>query len=154
MDARDAAVERLVPHRGAMSWLDRVIHCDADGVIAEATIRADHLLADDDAPGLPAWVGIEYMAQAIAAWAGCRARAAGNPPQLGFLLGSRRYSSRCSGFPSGTRLRVQARCELLGDNGLGMFACRILAGEDEWATANVSVFEPADAMAYLESGQA
>ena len=40
MDARDAAVERLVPHRGAMSWLDRVIHCDADGVIAEATIRA------------------------------------------------------------------------------------------------------------------
>jgi len=25
MDARDAAVERLVPHRGAMSWLDRVI---------------------------------------------------------------------------------------------------------------------------------
>ena len=94
------------------------------------------------------------MAQAIAAWAGCRARAAGKPPQLGFLLGSRRYSSPRSGFPSGTRLRVQARCELLGDNGLGMFACRILAGEDEWATANVSVFEPADAMAYLESGQA
>ncbi|MGY2437081.1 ApeP family dehydratase, partial [Escherichia coli] len=73
---------------------------------------------------------------------------------LGFLLGSRRYSSARSSFPSGSRLRVQARCELLGDNGLGMFACRILAGEDEWATANVSVFEPADAMAYLESGQA
>ena len=42
---------------------------------------------------VPAWVGIEYMAQAIAAWAGCRARAAGKPPQLGFLLGSRPGSS-------------------------------------------------------------
>ena len=41
--------------------------------------------------------------------------------------------------------------ELLGDNGLGMFRCRILADGDELATANVSVFEPPDALAYLES---
>ncbi|MEG9858998.1 beta-ketoacyl synthase N-terminal-like domain-containing protein [Stenotrophomonas sepilia] len=119
---------------------------------AELVVPEAGLFVEDDQ--VPAWVGIEYMAQAIAAWAGCRARAAGRPPQLGFLLGSRRYSSARSSFPSGSRLRVQARCELLGDNGLGMFACRILAGEEEWATANVSVFEPADAMAYLESGQA
>ena len=33
-------------------------------------------------------------------------------------------------------------------------ACRILAGEEEWAVANVSVYEPVDAKAYLESGQA
>ncbi|MBO8042580.1 3-hydroxylacyl-ACP dehydratase, partial [Pseudomonas aeruginosa] len=103
---------------------------------------------------VPAGVGTESRARAAAAGAGGRAGAAGKPPQRGFRLGSRRYNSaRCS-FPSGSRLRVQARCELLGDNGLGMFACRILAGEDEWATANVSVFEPADAMAYLESGHA
>jgi predicted hotdog family 3-hydroxylacyl-ACP dehydratase len=35
-----------------------------------------------------------------------------------------------------------------------MFACRILAGDVEVAVANVSVFEPRDAMAYLESGEA
>ena len=54
-------------------------------------------------------------------------------------------------FTAGTVLRVEAIRELLGDNGLGMFACRILAGGDEIASANVSVFEPPDAMAYLES---
>ncbi len=42
----------------------------------------------------------------------------------------------------------------MGENGLGMFACRILAGATELAVANVSVFEPRDAMAYLESGEA
>ncbi len=146
------AIEDVVPHRQDMCLLERITQWDQEAIEAELVVPETGLFVENGE--VPAWVGIEYMAQAIAAWAGCRARAAGNPPQLGFLLGSRRYSSRCSGFPSGTRLRVQARCELLGDNGLGMFACRILAGEEEWATANVSVFEPADAMAYLENGQA
>ncbi len=52
---------------------------------------------------------------------------------------------------AGALLRVEATRELLGDNGLGMFRCRILEDGDELATANVSVFEPPDAMAYLES---
>ena len=41
MEAHDAAVERLVPHRGGMLWIDRVLHCDADGVVAEATEGLD-----------------------------------------------------------------------------------------------------------------
>jgi predicted hotdog family 3-hydroxylacyl-ACP dehydratase len=146
------AIEEVVPHRQDMCLLDRILRWDQDGIEPERVEPEAGLIIEDGA--VPAWVGIEYMAQAIAAWAGCRARTAGNPPQLGFLLGSRRYTSTRSSFPSGTRLQVQARCELLGDNGLGMFACRILAGEEEWAVANVSVFEPADSMAYLESGQA
>ncbi|HDS1651314.1 TPA: hotdog family protein [Stenotrophomonas maltophilia] len=146
------AIEDVVPHRQDMCLLERIVHWDEDGIEAELVVPASGLFVEDG--HVPAWIGIEYMAQAIAAWAGCRARAAGNRPQLGFLLGSRRYGSQRSGFPVGSRLRVQARCELLGDNGLGMFACRILAGDEEWATANVSVYEPADAMAYLESGQA
>ena len=149
MEAHDAAVERLVPHRGAMSWLDRVIHCDAEGVIAEATIRADHLLADDDAPGLPAWVGVEYMAQGIAAWAGGRALARGEGIKPGFLLGTRRYECRRPWLAFGLRLRIECRRELMGDNGLGMFACRLLDGADEVASANVSVFEPPNPDLYL-----
>ncbi|ARQ91845.1 MULTISPECIES: hotdog family protein [Stenotrophomonas] len=146
------AIEEVVPHRQDMCLLQRILRWDQDSIEAELVVPATGLFIEDGE--MPAWIGIEYMAQAIAAWAGCRARAAGSVPQLGFLLGSRRYSSQRSGFPSGSRLRVQARRELLGDNGLGLFACRILAGEEEWAVANVSVYEPADAKAYLESGQA
>ncbi|HEL4235112.1 hotdog family protein [Stenotrophomonas maltophilia] len=146
------AIEEVVPHRQDMCLLQRILRWDQDSIEAELVVPPTGLFIEDGE--MPAWIGIEYMAQAIAAWAGCRARAAGSAPQLGFLLGSRRYSSQRSGFPSGSRLRVQARRELLGDNGLGLFACRILAGEEEWAVANVSVYEPADAKAYLESGQA
>lgn len=146
------AIEEVVPHRQDMCLLQRILRWDQDNIEAELVVPGTGLFIENGQ--MPAWIGIEYMAQAIAAWSGCRARAAGAAPQLGFLLGSRRYSSLRSGFPSGTRLRVQARRELLGDNGLGMFACRILAGEEEWAVANVSVYEPVDAKAYLESGQA
>ncbi len=146
------AIEEVVPHRQDMCLLQRILRWDQESIEAELVVPATGLFIEEGE--MPAWIGIEYMAQAIAAWAGCRARAAGSVPQLGFLLGSRRYSSQRSGFPSGSRLRVQARRELLGDNGLGLFACRILAGEEEWAVANVSVYEPADAKAYLESGQA
>lgn len=146
------AIEEVVPHRQDMCLLQRILRWDQDSIEAELVVPGTGLFIENGE--MPAWIGIEYMAQAIAAWSGCRARAAGAAPQLGFLLGSRRYSSLRSGFPSGTRLRVQARRELLGDNGLGLFACRILAGEEEWAVANVSVYEPLDAKAYLESGQA
>ena len=44
----------------------------------------------------------------------------------------------------GLRLRIECHRELMGDNGLGMFACRLLDGERELASANVSVFEPPD----------
>ena len=149
MDPRDAAVERLVPHRGGMLWIDRVVHYDADGVVAEATVHAHHLLADESDPGLPAWLGIEYMAQGIAAWAGGRALSRGEPVKPGFLLGTRRYHCHQPWLPFGLRLRIECHRELMGDNGLGMFACRLLDGERELASANVSVFEPPDPDTYL-----
>ena len=146
-DPREAAVERLLPHRGGMLWLDRVLHCEDEDVTVEAVVRADHPFLDGDT--VPAWTGIEYMAQCIAAWAGARALRRGEAVKPGFLLGTRRYISHREAFAVGLRLRVEAHCELFGDNGLGLFACRIYDGDEEIATANVSVFEPPDADAYL-----
>lgn len=146
-DPRQAAVERLLPHRGGMLWIDRVLHCDEHSVSVEAVVRDDHVLAEAD--GVPAWAGIEYMAQCIAAWAGGRALTRGEPVKPGFLLGTRRYEAHRELLAFGLRLRVEAVCELFGDNGLGLFACRILDGDEEIAAANVSVYEPPDADAYL-----
>ena len=146
------AIEDVVPHQGPMCLLQRVLQWDEDSIVAELVVPHAGLFVEEG--GVPAWVGIEYMAQAIAAWAGCRARRDGHPPGIGFLLGSRRYTCTQPSFPAGIRLQVRARCELMGDNGLGMFACVIEADGVQWAAASVSVFQPADAMAYLESGQA
>lgn len=151
MTAGDVDVERLVPHRGAMLWLSRVVHVDDDGADADAIVDEDHPLADPDTDGLPGWAGLEYMAQTIAAWAGARALARGEPARPGFLLGTRRYDCRRPVLAWGLRLRIEARRELMGDNGLGLFACRVLDGDDVIATANVSVFEPPDPDTFLEN---
>ncbi|KFN47110.1 hypothetical protein [Arenimonas metalli] len=154
MDPRELAMESLVPHRGGMLWLDRVLHLDAENVVAEATVRDDDLLLEDNTEAVPAWVGIEYMAQAIAAWAGGRALARDEAVKPGFLLGTRRYDAAWDRLPVGSVLRIEARCELMGDNGLGLFACRLLVGEAVVATASVSVFEPPDPDAYLGTASA
>lgn len=145
-------IEQVIPHRGAMRLIDRLLDWDGQRVAVELTVPVDGPFHEP--AGMPAWVGIEYMAQAIAAWAGCQARTRGEEPKIGFLLGSRRYTAETGHFPVGTVLRVEAECELFGDNGLGMFACRILDGERVLASANVSVYEPADAQAYLQQGEA
>jgi predicted hotdog family 3-hydroxylacyl-ACP dehydratase len=145
-------IEQFIPHRGMMRLVDRVLACGEEHIVAEVRVPADALFGD--ARGVPAWVGVEYMAQTVAAWAGHRARSRGEEPSIGFLLGTRRYQAHAPRFDAGAVLRVEARCELMGDNGLGMFACRILQGEAVLATANISVFEPPDAAAYLESGEA
>lgn len=142
-------IATVAPHAGAMLLLDRVIDHDDEGIVAELRVPFDGLFHVDG--GVPAYVGIEYMAQAVACWAGCRARGRGEPPPIGFLLGSRRYDCTVPLFASGALLRVEARREILGENGLGVFACRILSEGEELATANVSVFEPPDAQAYLDN---
>ena len=69
-------IRSLLPHSGTMVLLDRVVAADADSLCAEVAIRPDSLFCNAD--GVGAWVGIEYMAQAIAAHAGYLARLRGD----------------------------------------------------------------------------
>jgi len=146
-------IENLIPHRGATRLLDRVLQVDEEGVVAEVDVPFDGLFVRDGA--VPSWIGIEYMAQAVAAWAGARARQQGGVPHAGLLLGTRRYEALCDAFPSGACLRIEARCELIGGNGLGQFACRIALDGHELAASRISVLDPPDgAEALLKGGVA
>lgn len=142
-------IENYVPHRGAMLLLDRLLAADEDGAVAEVTVQRDGLFLHD--AGMPSWVGMEYMAQTVAAWAGWRAQKKGQAVKIGFLLGSRKYEAAQPFFAPGARLVVSVRCELMGDSGLGMFDCRIQPAGEEMllATARISVFEPEDESPYI-----
>ncbi len=135
------AMDDWVPHRGAMSLLDAVVQIEDQRIVARVTVPAGGLFGAAD--GVPAWVGIEYMAQAVAAWSGARARQAGGSPRIGFLLGSRRYEAHVPVFAVGADLRVSAECELMAGNGLGMFDCRITQDGRLLACGRLSVYEPA-----------
>lgn len=139
MQFNDARPEAWISHRGAMRLIDRVLEVGAQHAVVEVDVPDDGLFVRDGE--VPGYVGIEYMAQAVSAWAGGRARRAGGAPRVGLLLGTRRYECRGS-FPCGALLRVEARCELMGDNGLGVFDCRVLMAGETLATARISVFDP------------
>jgi predicted hotdog family 3-hydroxylacyl-ACP dehydratase len=147
-------IATLVPHSGAMVLLDRVLAVDAENLCAELAIHAGSMFFDTEAGGVGSWVGMEYMAQAIAAHAGWLAQQRGETVKVGFLLGSRKYEAARPLFAVGDVLRVQVHRALLGENGLGAFECKIEVAGEVAATATITVFQPNNVNEFLQDGSA
>jgi predicted hotdog family 3-hydroxylacyl-ACP dehydratase len=141
-------IEELLPHRGAMLLLDSVLSADERCIVAEASVREAAWYLDERG-GMPAWIGIELMAQAIAAHAGLRGRMNGKPPKRGVLLGCRAYRARMSRAAPGTVLKVSAKMTLVDESGFGAYDCMIEHGAAEFAAATLKVFVPDDFEAFM-----
>lgn len=104
------------------------------------------------ADGVPAWVGIEYMAQAIAALSGCRSRMNGAAVNIGLLVGSRKYHCTQAYFPVGAILSIEVREVIHAENELSVYGCK-LQGEGDFqacfAEANLNVFQPKDPQKFI-----
>ena len=142
-------IAELLPHAGEMILLDTVLEHGPEHALCSRRVPAGGLFHDADG-SLPAWMGVELMAQAIAAWAGCRAKAKGEPVRLGFLLGTRHYTCNVVAFAPGSELRGEARRDFHDDSRMGVFACRIEAA-GVLAEARLTVFSPPDASALFQS---
>lgn len=140
-------VEQLLPHAGDMILLDHVLEYGAEHLRAQVTVSPQGLFNQADG-SLPAWVGIEIMAQGIAAYAGCHARAAGQAPELGFLLGTRQFQTSHDRLPAGSVLTLQVERTLQDDNGMGVFECRLDGGEIQ-LHARLNVYRPNNIADYL-----
>lgn len=141
-------VAELLPHAGDMILLDAVETFDAHSIDAQLRVKPGGLLNLPDG-SLPAWVGLEIMAQTVAAFAGCQARQAGLPVELGFLLGTRNYRCDVEHFPAGAQLQIRAIRSLQDDNGMGVFECH-LDGPGIHAEARLNVFRPPEVASYLQ----
>ncbi|WP_300651960.1 hotdog family protein [Pseudomonas sp.] len=141
-------IAELLPHAGDMILLDEVLRFAEDDVETRLTVRPGGLFNQADG-SLPAWVGIELMAQSVAAYAGCQARQIGVPVALGFLLGTRNFQCNVERFPAGSELHIQAQRSLQDDNGMGVFECH-LRGPGIHAPARLNVFCPPQVASYLQ----
>lgn len=141
------SVAELVPHSGSMSLLDEIIDFGDDWLHAKVKITSDSMFVEE--PGVPALVGIEYLAQAVAAYAGLQERKIGKKPKLGFLLGVRKYICSTDYFPIGETLILQVQLEMQADNGLSAFNC-VLIGDQIEASARLNVYQPDDAEKFLQ----
>ena len=132
-------IVELVPHRPPMLLLDRVLAYDGECVTCETVLRPDSPFAEQG--HVPAVVGIEYMAQTIAAGAGLRGREkGGGGPRTGFLLGCRSLTIAVDSFQVGDRLTIEAR-RSFGENELGVFACKVQRGEEVLVEGALTVYQ-------------
>jgi predicted hotdog family 3-hydroxylacyl-ACP dehydratase len=132
-------IVELVPHRPPMLLLDRVLSYDGECVVCETVLGPESPFA---AQGhVPALVGIEYMAQTIAAGAGLSARDKGSQSgQMGFLLGCRSLTIAVDSFDVGDRLTIEAR-RTWGETALGSFACKVQRGAEVLVEGALTVYQ-------------
>lgn len=137
----------LLPHGAGMVLLDALSAQGPDWAEAQVTIRPDSPFGDDH--GVPGWVGIEYMAQTLAAFEGAQRLRAGQPVQVGLLLGARSYQSEVALFPVGWTLTVRVSQLLKAADGVSAFACELSQGGRRLAHAEIKAYQPEDIEPFL-----
>jgi len=133
-------VTELLPHAGKAVLIDAVLSDSADAIRVAAHVSAAHpfFVAGE---GVPVWVGIEMMAQAIAAHAGLQARREQRPPNAGMLLGTRKFEAEVPYFREGATLEVRAEREFGDTGGIAACACAILCDGQTLARASIIIVE-------------
>jgi predicted hotdog family 3-hydroxylacyl-ACP dehydratase len=143
-------IAEIVAHDARMQLLDELVSYDDEQIVVAVTIR-DTTEFCEPGIGVPAWVGIEYMAQAVGAYSGIENVQRGRKPQIGLLLGSRRYRCSVDAFPVGARLIVRARLQLRDTQNLVVFDCDIECNGQQLARADLKAVLPDDVDALLRA---
>ncbi|HCG9900865.1 TPA: hotdog family protein [Vibrio parahaemolyticus] len=136
-------IEQLLPHDKPMILVDRAIDVQQDTIHCQVDIAEHNPFFDSASQTEPAYVGIEFMAQSVAAWSGYHALMKEQAPPIGFLLGSRRYTSECDAFSRGQVLDVYAE-KVMEDNGMAVFSARIELQGTVVATCQLNVYVPSE----------
>ncbi|SAK58256.1 Beta-hydroxyacyl-(acyl-carrier-protein) dehydratase, FabA/FabZ [Caballeronia catudaia] len=142
-------IESIIPHRGTMLLVDAVTSCGDETLTARASVRADAWYADERG-AMPAWIGIELMAQSVAAHVSLLAMRGGERARPGVLLGTRSYHAHASAFACGARLVIGVRQVLRSEEGHGAYECTIEHDGRRYADAVIKVFQPHDFQTFIE----
>ncbi|WP_343551853.1 hotdog family protein [Pantoea sp.] len=133
-----------LPHRAPMLLLDRVIEVVDDSVICAVSINASGVLAPFLTPQgeLPAWFGVEIMAQTVGVWSGYHARQRGDSDiRPGMLLGGRGYRASHPTFAANSTLHIEMRL-LMRDDKLGSFEGEIRCNDEVIASGRLNTYQP------------
>ena len=148
----DLSPEALLPHDHPMILIDEITEYGTHHLIASVQPAIGKPFADDRGC-VPAWVGMEYMAQSIGAFAGVQSQLAGEPVKVGFLLGTRAYRIDIDSFLNDVTYQIRVQ-QLYQDSGLSAFECEIfLADGTVQATATINTYQPDHLEDYMEARQ-
>ena len=141
-------IAAILPHVGRMRLLDELHDHGPEHVTCGVTIHADTMFCDG-VHGVPAWVGLEYMAQTACAFSGVEEVRAGLKPSIGLLLGTRSYQCSAEWFPLGATLHIRADLLMRDENDLVAFACTIHEKDRLLARGDLKAYRPRDVLALV-----
>lgn len=148
-------IDQVLPHQSPMILIDSLAYYDADSCRCTVTITPQSPFYNTLKKGVPSYIGSEYMAQAIAAFAGAHALDGKGDVQIGFLLGSRKYKTMRSHFELEAVLNITIKELYREDSGLRVFECEIITAENVvMAQANINVFQPENPEAFIQASYA
>ena len=132
------AAAELLSHARPMLLVRSVLSHSPDRTVCAVEVADSELFRAADGR-VPAYVGLEYMAQCIAAHGGLAARALGRAPVPGLLVGAKQLALHREWLDADESLEVEAK--LLGRAGaLASFACELRAGHELVAEGTLSVY--------------
>ena len=99
-------IEQVLPHDHPMILLDQLIEFSENSASCACTVTPQSLFFDAKLNGVPSYVGIEYMAQSIAAYANANELSQNRSVEIGFLVSSRKYKCEFSVFEQGMALTI------------------------------------------------
>lgn len=135
-------VADYLPHDAPMIFIDKIIEYQTNTLKTETTITSQSPYFDASLSGVPNYVGIEYMAQTVAALAGIEAKERDDIIRIGFLLGSRKLQLHAPLYRLGESYQTRVTRLYQEDTGLAVFECQILNQDNIIAEANINVFQP------------
>jgi predicted hotdog family 3-hydroxylacyl-ACP dehydratase len=121
-------ISGLVPHTRNMALLERVIYRDANRIDCLMTISVQDPFTNEYG-NVPAYVGIEYMSQGVAAHSSLNKTDKTERGKIGVLLGSRKVELFVQEFFQKQELLISANLVLKRD-GFGVFDCDIRNADD------------------------
>jgi len=130
----------FVVHRPPMLLLDRLVEIGPKHAICEWRVREGDVFLTPDR-GVPAYIGVEYMAQCNAVYAGARERVYGFPPKLGLLLGTRHFKADVHYFEVGSTYQVKCLELVRNAEGTASFDCQIFCNGKTIVNARLAVLQ-------------
>lgn len=130
-------LEQLVPHAGAMVLLDAMLAWSPGRARCRLIIRPGAPFVRDGV--VASVVGIEYMAQAVAACLGYEALVGGGGVRVGMIIACKRFDAYAEHMRVGDELLVDVEA-LQGNDTLSHFQCQLTRGDALFADGVLTLF--------------
>ncbi|MBO4582683.1 MAG: hypothetical protein J5714_01315 [Alphaproteobacteria bacterium] len=148
-------ISDLLPHRPPMQLITAVesVDFDAKTLVARVDVTKNDLIYDERIDGIPSWISLEYMAQAVGCFIGAADRRCDplSVPAVGFVLGSRKLSVNIPTYLTGQSYFVHVK-SVFYDKNIANFDCQIYNSDNELvATGAINVFRPDDIKQFMDA---